>query len=771
MPHPALDGLHEVDWERFGHPHQEAEPAELLTRMTSPDPEVARPASASLYELLIESWTYEADPPHTRFAAPCLPFLSRLVEDPDPVLAEEAAEILHTLTGSQINHPSAELRAALLARIDTVTALVRHTTAPVLEWVVACAGNLGLIMRGVTVSGTDLTASYGTFTVPDVDLVPPGLEDPVGRTPDSPWPRVPADVRALGDAPDRLATALRGVLAEERNEPLLRRDALTAAVLVAPDDPSWVTAYLSDREPEVVRTGAMWVTAWKGLPWNASATRALVESWGDPAGHLTPEWFWESRDPCVEALAMRTDPELHLDVLRRLMDRGEEPWSVVPLLYDRHPRSRPGLAGLLGTVLETSDPERVDRLLSVVCAVPELACAYADRLVRVVDAGPGPLWEHAVRALIRIGDPRWRTGFLRASRIGATPVADWWSDLPFDAELAREVVRRLREAEGADHPVRYAADLIHGLLDGWGDRVAPWAAALVPPGATGCASCLRLVVSLGPAGKDAASVLSSHAADPTLALDRRLRYAAALAATAGDRAPLDTLAVRAGDEDWERVGPFLVEHRVVVEAVLDRLRDVAAPLLDMAAPSGDTAEERDRTRAAGAALAQLYRYTGERPEPSVVRRLQRANALTSASLEVVLDAERRGEVPAEVTERMDQEARRPSPGAFRGYRHHHTFVSAATLSGGHLLRMTGDAGPLMVQIRNLWERQGPGPWLREAAELLADTEHADTFAALVRGVRAATPMLPLRGWHKTLDPAPDTCDLLDDIIAASRGRG
>lgn len=503
--HPALTGLHDVDWTPFGYPGTKEDPTELMVRLVDADPVVARRTAVRLDNLLNDAMTYEPVQPHHPNAARYWPFLLRLLREPGLPAAPEIAEVLYDLSLSQVCHPTAELRRALLSGIDDVIVLLRTRPAGTMEWLVDMVGNLGTVMWGVTARDDLWTEAYGTFTVPEVDVVPPGLIDPVGRTPESPWPRVPADIRAIGDAPARLATALRAILADVDADPRLRRDALLAAVLVDPEDPSWVTSHLSEGEPWDVRVGALWVSAWKGLPWNDTATATVLEGWGVGAGYLRSEWFWEGRDPFLEALVMRDDPELHVAVLTELMARGEEVLSAARLLYDRHPRSRPGVSKLL----------------------------------------------------------------------------------PDACEPAREQVGSLVEATAE------------------GTRL------------TRC---------------------SEQARDPR---------------------PLDEI--------------------------------------------------------------------------------RRA---------------------AELAKRPD---------AFRGFRHNHVHGNIGGFESLRLAEYTGETGPLMRAVRNLWERQGPGPWLLHAAQVLKGTEHGEEFLSLARAVRKATPILPLQGYLKTLTPARETCDLLDRVIADLEG--
>lgn len=504
--HPALAGLHDVDWTPFGHPGgTEEDPTELMVRLVDADPAVARRTAIHLDDLLNDAMTYEPVQPHHPNAARFLPFLLGLLREPDPPAAPEIAEVLYNLSLSQICHPTAELRRALLSRIDDVVDLLWARPAETMEWLVGMVGNLGTMMWGITARDDLWTEAYGTFTVPEVDVVPPGLIDPVGRTPESPWPRVPADIRAIGDAPVRLATALRAVLADADADPRLRRDALLAAVLVDPEDPSWVTSHLSEEEPWDVRVGALWVSAWKGLPWNETATATVLEGWGERAGYLSSEWFWEGREPSLEALVMRDDPELHVVLLTELMARGEDVLSAARLLYDRYPRSRPGVSALSPAVREPA---------------------------------------------------REQTG---------RPV-----------EVTEERTRLIRHSEKT---------------------------------------------------KDTRS--------------------------------------------------------------LEEIRRAA----------------------------EFAKY----------------------------------------------------PSAFRGFRHNHVHGNIGHFESLRLAEYTGETGPLMRAVRNLWERQGPGPWLLHASQVLKGTEHVEEFLSLVRAVRRATPISPLQGHMNTLAPARDTCDLLDRVIADLEG--
>jgi hypothetical protein len=342
-----------------------------------------------------------------------------------------------------------------------------------------------------------------------------------------------------------------------------------ASILVAAyrRDPAlvedWLTPALA--ESREVRAAAAYLVGTHGLPWSPAVTEALVTACLD--GNPLASWAWASdwlagllsavdtavAREVVVALSRSGDAELRSDVVFAATEAMRERRSAPTLLV-------PALAAFL------ADPDEHVRGAAVVeVAHSGAAALVADELAALAaDPTPPRISDPAataLRALIAIGDPRWRGPVLAGRSLERVAQAMADARVPADAGLLAAV--RARFVAGPTHNER-----IHlvTLLGTWGPAALP--------------ALPDVLASFDQADRVAPAALAAIAPDAPevreilAGAEHNLRAAQALRGLTGDPEPL-VRAVAANLPDADAIA-LLAEVGDAARPLLPRLTDLVA---------------------------------------------------------------------------------------------------------------------------------------------------------------------------------------------------
>jgi hypothetical protein len=370
-------------------------------------------------------------------------------------------------------------------------------------------------------AGVDVAAVRAALTAQAPRLLPL-LADPDPRVRET-------AAYALAQCPEAeapVSARLRERLAVE-DAPLVRASLLAAGARL--DAAGWagrLSAALDDASP-AVRAAAALAIARAGLPWPGRGTAAVVEAYRD--GDPLEGWVWTGGDDTLSELLERFDdvgavPAAVLGALAgaaTVEARWRAAYAIGALSLARRSAAA-RLLPLLGPQLADADDGIREAAARTVRVSGAAGALVADELAALAagcaDGDEAEPWEpaaQALRALIRLGDPRWRRPLLTAWRSGRVPdgagEALREAGVAADAELLAAVRARLArsgESAATAHPERAELAL---LLGSWGAAAAPAVPELLAVLGHGSAAASAALAAIGPAASAALPALRAAA--------------------------------------------------------------------------------------------------------------------------------------------------------------------------------------------------------------------------------------------------------------------
>lgn len=430
--HPALAGLHDVDWAALhGAYGSAADVPRLLADTASDDPQTVRDAVFELFGTIYHQGTvYEV-------SAHAVPFLVSLAESEDLLDRGSPAQLLWAIADSEdaTDEVLARIRGALAAQATRLLALAADPDQEVRLFAALTVG----LLKGA---------------------------DPVAAG------EVLADRLHLEGDPQTIAVLI------------------TSRAQVAPGDWSWLSGWEGPEHHTGVRAAALRAHARSPLPWSGHHSRAVAEAWGRGDPH--EEWMWTDETLTGLVVSLYADrPEAVVGLLRLLVEGSAEAavagLDLAHRMCARSRSARPGMAAVLAAGLAHPDPDVRRKALPLVADVVEAAALVADELAALTTGGlaparemwllPGesaPAW-YAVLALLRIGDPRWLDPVLRALESGPVPILAEVVHLRPERsiELLPAVRARLTGPAGLAEGLPVDAGDLFALLVSWGERSRP----------------------------------------------------------------------------------------------------------------------------------------------------------------------------------------------------------------------------------------------------------------------------------------------------------
>jgi hypothetical protein len=483
---------------------------------------------------------------HAYGPADDLPELIRAAASADEAEADGAVEeLFHSVCHQGLTvYPASVAAVPFVAELAAARAVHRRSTLLYL---------LGAMADPHDANGVEAAAVRDAVTA-QVPRLLPRLADPdagVRETAAFTLARCPeAGAPVLARLRERL---------EVEDGPLARASLLAAGARL--DAAGWadlLSAALGHASP-AVRAAAALAIARAGLPWPGQGTAAVVEAYRD--GDPLEGWVWTGGDDTLADLLNRFDDldAVPAAVLGALAGAAtvEARWSAACAVQTlcKIRRSAPAkLLPLLGPLLAdghhgvqltAARTVRVAGGAAGALVADQLAalaarCAYGDEAER---------WEpaaEALRALVQLGDPRWRRPLLAAWRTGWVPDnagdALRGAAVAADPELLAAVRARLtRIAESL--PANDECGELALLLKSWGPAAAPAVPELLAALEHGSAVASAALAAVGPAASAALPALRLAAGRDDL------DAAAAVWRLAGDPGPLLAVVGRALDHD------------------------------------------------------------------------------------------------------------------------------------------------------------------------------------------------------------------------------
>lgn len=430
--HPALAGLHDVNWAALrGAYGSAANVPRRLADTASDDPETVRDAVFALFGSVYHQGTvYEV-------SAHAVPFLVSLAEAEDLADRGSPAQLLWAIAESEDagDEVLARIREALTAQAARLLTLAADPDQEVRLFAALTVG----LLKGV---------------------------DPV----------------AAGEV---LADRLR-----REGDPQTIAALVTSRARVAPGDWSWLPGWLGPEHHTGVRAAALWAHARSPLPWSGHHSRAVAEAWGGGDPH--EEWMWTDETLTGLMGPLYADRPKDAVCLLRLLVEGPAEAAVAGLevahrmcQWSRSARST--TAAVLAAGLAHPDPEVRRQALPLVADVVEAAALVADELAELASGGLAParaMWMlpeesapawYAVLALLRIGDPRWLDPVRPTLESGPVPILVEVVHLRPERsiELLPAVRARLTGPAGLAEGLPADAGDLFALLVSWGERSRP----------------------------------------------------------------------------------------------------------------------------------------------------------------------------------------------------------------------------------------------------------------------------------------------------------
>jgi hypothetical protein len=608
--------------------------------------------------------------------------------------AEEAEEAIDTLFGS-IFHQGTVYPAS----VAVVPFVAELAVAPAVHHRSLLVDLLGGMADPGEASGAELASVRAAVTA-QVPRLLPLLADPDPKVRET----VAYTLARCPDATGPVVAGLRERWAVE-DVPLVRASLVAAGGRLDPTGcGEWLTEALGDAHA-TVRAAAALAIAWAGRPWPSWGTDAVISAFRD--GDPLAGWVWAPSASLAELLEQFDDVRaVPAAVLGALV---HAPSAQVRAAVDgaisrlnRARRSAPALVvPLLAPLLADADDEV--RLAAATTALgagsagalvaADLAALAARCAFRGESDRRDPAAE-ALRALIRLGDPRWRGPLLAAWRTGRAPYDAGellsGAGVAFDPELLAAVRGRLARVEGASMLAYNERALLVWLLGSWGPAAAPAIPELIVALNHGWGAASRALMAIGPAAAAALPALRAVA--------RRggVEAAEGVWRLAGEPDPLMGAVRRA------------VDHDTFCAPAIDRLLELgghAWPLLPrlqrfLTGEAGRTFPDRDAQMAAA----------------RVVWRLTAAPGAVVPTVRAVLAA---GDQPAgaaaSLAGELDAHARPLVPLLRRSLDDHWARVDAAHALWRLDSSAAGLVEPLVAAVADDWG------WLSEAAlDLLVD---------------------------------------------------
>jgi len=287
----------------------------------------------------------------------------------------------------------------------------------------------------------------------------------------------------------------------------------------------WLAEALDDRQA-AVRAAAALAIVWAGLPWPDGGTDAVISAFAD--GDPLRGWVWARGDSLAELLkpfdgvgGVPAEVVAALVHAPSVEARHEAAYAVYAL--DKARRSAPArLLPLLAPLLADADEQVRRAAANTVRLAGSAGVLVADELAALAagcaDRDDSDGWAaaaEALRALIQLGDPRWRAPLLAAWRSGRAPydAGELLTDagVAADPELLAAVRGRLVRVEGASMAANNERAGLVWLLGSWGAAAAPAVPELLVALEHGWGAAAGALLAIGPAAAAALPALRAAA--------------------------------------------------------------------------------------------------------------------------------------------------------------------------------------------------------------------------------------------------------------------